>query len=455
MQVRGIKVSLCVMCLGLAAVVGAQSKTLSVLERVQNVDDPELGELIRAAIEKRAEFYRSNREETLELIRKVTVNYTQIKLLDRQIQEVGRKLEGNAGPPEMRYELLLAKTELEAKLAERLAELRGVMGIIPKHPFEEQPLEILNAWICLQPVEQGVFVLEGLKTFQAYWALQRHKSSGLLPDGELLDLVRERLTDRRNLPIRIDIRHTAAMRSSAEDLRAKVISLAREANAQMEVEVRLEPITWVGSGESTFFLRDNTIRTLHAAQVQRPDGRAGRLASGLVEPNDLDQHILWRLMFPGSVPLRFRIEHDEASAELARQTADAIRAVARDVGAAKVVDVAEELVASPPETAFLGRWQAVTKGEIETIHVQPGGVCVLAMSAGSASPRAGANAPGTWFLTTREIIMDVKERSGPNSYVHRGRLDKEGHLVVEKGVIFPQGSFHTASVQLMVFKKVY
>ena len=41
----------------------------------------------------------------------------------------------------------------------------------------------------------------------------------------------------------------------------------------------------------------------------------------------------------------------------------------------------------------------------EITQLQPGGVCVLAISPGTASPRAGAVAPGTWFLITQEIII--------------------------------------------------
>jgi hypothetical protein len=113
------------------------------------------------------------------------------------------------------------------------------------------------------------------------------------------------------------------------------VSLARETNADMGTEVRLEPTTWVGSGESTFFLREGRIRTLYSLPVRRPDGGAKNLASGLVDPNDVEQHILWRLTKPKNVPLTFRIEYDEASAALARQVADKAKAVAKRVGLAE------------------------------------------------------------------------------------------------------------------------
>ena len=73
----------------------------SVLDRVQRVDDPELGELIRVAM---AVEGRENldQKQRLELIRKVTLGYAQIKLLDQQIAEVSRKIEAEKGPAEMR-----------------------------------------------------------------------------------------------------------------------------------------------------------------------------------------------------------------------------------------------------------------------------------------------------------------------------------------------------------------
>jgi hypothetical protein len=55
MRTEQIKKLLCVFCLSLPMVLTAaamaQGETPSILERVQKVDDPELGELIRVAIE--------------------------------------------------------------------------------------------------------------------------------------------------------------------------------------------------------------------------------------------------------------------------------------------------------------------------------------------------------------------------------------------------------------------
>jgi hypothetical protein len=435
----------------------AQSNAPSVLDRVQNVDDPELSELIRVAIENQLAIHKLDQIEIMELIRKVTHRYTQIKLFDQQIAEISRRIEASTGPAEMRYELTLAKTELEAKLMTEVADLRELMGIIAKHAFDKKPIQSLSSWVILRVLGQGVYVLDTLPRFQDYWGRARYKSFGLQSRKEALDYVQERLKDPNNLPIRIDLYHMAKMSNTAKDLRGKVVSLIREANCQMEAEVSMKLIKWVGSGQSKFFLRNGTISTLHptATALMRPDGVSKSIATGVVEPNDLDQHILWRLMHPSNVPLKIWIEHDQTSSELARHTTDRVRAIAKDLGISEVVDVERILVEAVPETAFLGRWQATTKSEVQTIDIQPTGVCVFVLSSGSKPIRGGMSVPGRWFLTPKEIFMDIKDSQTQGYYVYRGYLDKEGNLVVEKGIIYARGNFALGAPQPTVFKKVY
>jgi hypothetical protein len=337
-----------------------------------------------------------------------------------------------------------------------VANLRKVMGITPRHPFDKQPMEILNTWFHLHVLDRGVHALDSLKPFEEHWNRWRLKSSGLLSEVEALDFVRERLQNKTNLPIRIDLHYTAAMRRSAEDLRRKIVSLISEADCQMEAEVNLKPITWdVGSGESTFFVREGTITTFYkgAWPKVRPDG--GEIVTGVVEPNDLDQHILWRLTHPGLIPLKYRVEHDEASVEPARQTADRIRAIAQDLGIGELVEVEKILVESVPKAVFLGRWQTTTRGEVQTIDVQSTGECIFVVNRASASTKGGTSIPGRWFLTPKEIFMDIKDQQ-VKGYYYLGHFDKQGNLIVRQGCIYRQGSFHGGGYRrTMVFKKVY
>jgi hypothetical protein len=446
----------------MAAAVTAKSKSPSVLDRVQNESDPELGELIRAAIEREVKLPSSKQKPPLELIRQVTLSYTQIKLFDQQIAEVSRRLEEVSGPAELRYELLMAKTELEAKLMTEVANLRELMGIVPRHAFDKLPIETLSTWVILRVLDEGVYVLESLQPHKEFWARRRYKSSGLQSEKEALEYVREKFMDPNNFPIRVELLYAAGMSFAAKDLHGKVVSLAIEANCQMEADVSLTQIEDVGTGVSMLYIRDGMVSILHKpGPIIRPDGNPGHLGTGVVEPNDVEQHIIWRLLFPENLPLKFHIEYDESSSKLSRHVARMCESVAERLGIEEIVQVERNLVEAVPESDFLGRWQAVTKGEFQTIDIQPTGICVFGKSRGSKS-RGGASVPGRWFMTCKEIFIDIKnidnvEGTGRIQYFYRGNLDKDGNLVVDRGEIHFEGSFGKGWEEdsTVVFKRLY
>jgi len=438
----------------LAAVAAGQDKSPTVLDRVQKVDDPELGELIRAAMASREKL---SPEERLQIVREVTLSYSQIKLLDRQIEEVSRKLEAAGGPVEMRYELLLARTELETKLMMELATLREAMGIVPRFPFEQQPIGDLNAWLNLQVPDQWVVVYDALKPFQDYWAMWRHRVVGVLSEKETLDYIRGRLKDRKNLPMRIKINYRSETRSAGERLRDAVFSLAKETGTDMDVEVRLELIEYVSSTtEGLFFCREGRIRTLYGAPMARPDGGPQLFRTGLVDPNDLEQHVLWRLSYPGNVPIRLRVDYDQASASMAKQVVEAIKTKAQDLGLGDLVKVAAVPVDPVPETAFMGRWEALGKGYFQAMDIQPEGVCQITMGDGTERIQAGASVKGTWMPTSKEILVDIGD--GPRGrwgcFLYLASINQKGNLVVDRTEIYNQGYFNVHDAGRMIFQKM-
>jgi len=463
METGWMKKSLCLACLGLSMVVTAvgtgqtavgagQSGTASILNRVQQEDDPELAELFRIAVTNRKNV---SEQERLDIVRKVTQTYAQIKLLDQQIEQVAQKIKAKAGPAEMQSELLLTKAELESKRTTELANLREVMGVVPRFPLEGQPVPSLNAWVYLRPIDERVLVFDTLKPFSDYWAMARYKVVGLLSERETLDYIRGRLQDRDSLPLRVNIRHKSETSSAGVRLRDAILSLARETNAQMRTEVRLEQMSAVGAGESPFFLRECKIRTLLTAAVRRPDGGPKLLTSELVDPNEVEQHILWRLTMPNNVPLTFRIEYDEISSKLAKQVADTAKAVAKRLGLTELVSVAGALVEPVPETAFLGRWQAITGDVFRAIDIHPGEVCQVTMGGGSDAIKAGTSIKGTWLPTTKEVIIDVRDMvKDKANYVYRAYVNTEGNLVVERGEIYSQGCFSLKSLSPTILRKV-
>lgn len=454
---------LCVLCLVLpviwAAVAAAQSDVGSVMNRVQREEDPELGDLIRLAMENR----KIKKEEAFEVVRKVTQSYAQIKLLDQQIAEVARKAEA-AKLAEMRGELLLARAELEAKQIVEVANLREMVGILPQLPLAAQPIEALKGHVSVQLIGERVYVLEGQPEgqppFPEWWARQRWNPVGFLPEKEALEYVRKRLQDRESLPMLFQIYYDSETESQSRALRNKMISVAKETHSQMETEMRLARIVFTGSGKSTFYLREGKITTFYTHEMPRPDGGPEPLVTGLVNPKDIEQHVLWRLTMPKNVPLTFRIEHDHASAVLAKQVADTARAVVKRLGVGELAGVEEVLVEPVPEKAFLGRWAGAARGDIQAVEVQPAGVGQVTMGdrfGRDTTPgaiKAHTSVSGTWLLTTSEIMIDIKDKSewGPD-HIYRGYLDEEGNLVLDRGIIYPQGSWHDAGGPLMVLKK--
>jgi hypothetical protein len=452
MQAKWIRNSLYLLCLSLATVVAGQSETSSVFQRVQRIDDPQLGELIRVVLDNHAD---SNQKEKLELMRKVTVSYAQIRLFDQQITEISRKLGSTPGPADVRYELAMARTELESKLMTELTNLREVMGVMPKFPFDKQPPETLHTWLRLNPIEGGhVYVLDTRKPIIEYWAYSRFESLGLMPQQKVLDLIRERLKDPNSLPAKLEILWT---NKEAEDLRDKTLELVREMGIATKTEVSLGKNDFIGSGEAPFFVRQGKITTLYPVPVVRPDGAPDKaLATGPVEPQDLDQHILWRITYQWNLPFTFRIEHDRESADLAQRIASQIQTIAARLGVSDLVGVQSVLVELVPKQAFLGRWKALGKGEIQAIDIQPEGVCSLTWSQDAKSKRAGTTVTYPWTITTKEIIIDPSEDSKANWiwYTYRAYINADGNLAVEKGDIYPQGTFYRAGDSTMVFEKV-
>jgi hypothetical protein len=152
-----------------------------------------------------------------------------------------------------------------------------------------------------------------------------------------------------------------------------------------------------------------------------------------------------------------RIEYDEASANLAKQVADKVRATAKRLDCTELVEVAGPLVEPVPDTLFLGRWEAISTGEIKAIEVQPKGICLLTTREGSQAIKPGVTESCPWVPITQEVIFSVEKNQiikTPFLEVYRGRVNAEGDLVVDRVGIYPQGSIHPRDSAPMVFKKV-
>jgi hypothetical protein len=179
MRMGWMKKSLCPACLSLLVVFSAvgtaqtaagtdQRSAGSIVDRVKREDDPELSELIRIALANRQ---KPTEKERLDIVRKVTQSYAQIRLFDQQIEQLNRKIETTTGPAEIRSEFVLAQAELVSKRSMEMANLREIMGIVPRFPFDKQPARDLNTWLSLQVLDQRVVVYDGLKPSKGRWTI--------------------------------------------------------------------------------------------------------------------------------------------------------------------------------------------------------------------------------------------------------------------------------------------
>ena len=142
--------------------------------------------------------------------------------------------------------------------------------------------------------------------------------------------------------------------------------------------------------------------------------------------------------------------------------ADTAKAVVKRLDIGELVDVKTVRVEPVTETVFLGRWRGATRGDVHEIDVRPKGVCHVTMGdrfGKDKTPgaiKAGITVSGTWLLTTNEIVIDINDKSPHGcDYVYRGYLDEDGNLIVDKGVIYPQGSFRVSGEpRQMILKKV-
>jgi hypothetical protein len=338
MQTSCIRNGLIAFCLVVSPVLVSQSLaengTPSVLSRVQTVDDPELGELLRAALEQ-----PKGVDDQLKTTRAVTESYAKIKLLDRQIEEAQQRIKSVAGPAELRHELVLAAAELESRRVMELANLREVMGIIPKHAFGRTVLWNLKTWLHLDVLDNRVYVLESVPPFSEDQTRMTYRAAGMMSPEGALDYIAQWVKDSQALPIRVDIHRMAQGISLSEQLKDRIVELIRKANLEMQAEVHL--VQRVQPDRQTFTLevRGGEIREQHWAGG-RARGSTFKGISG-TGATEYAGYIRSLLMTPEYVPATFRVVYTPQSSEAAKQCATGIEEAAKSLGIQEFVEVVQ------------------------------------------------------------------------------------------------------------------
>lgn len=287
MKIKFKKITLAICCLTLLLPaltnIAVAEKQQSILDRVQTVDDHELGQLIGIAIANLPESKAANRKISTSIdyserqklkfelrqaeeaarskaIRRVTEVYSQIKLLDTQIVQIDLKIKSLQKTEMIRTELELAKADLNAKRAMKLAELREILNIVPKHAFGRKPVHTLNSWITLDVIDESVYVFDGSKPYRRGITLpDSYKPIKLTsPDGAIKYL-KGLIKKPDNFPLRVDIARDVTGSKLSQQLHKKIIQLITDTNMQLEAEVHLEEKIRSGKSGIGWYLWDGKI----------------------------------------------------------------------------------------------------------------------------------------------------------------------------------------------------
>jgi hypothetical protein len=329
----------------------------SILSRVQTIEDPELGELIRVALENLPEtadpaLYIPNSEEydaaemaRLKTVRLVTEAYVHIKLLDSQIEQSDVRFGSSNLPEALAREFILAKAELESQRATKLAELREIMHIIPRHALGRKPVKYLNGWLRLDVIGDFVLVFTCAKPFIENEFGVRHVFVKLMSRKEARKYASDYVLEHGHRPVRVDILRNAAGMEFSEELEKELVRTVKRAKLELDAEVHLSEDVH-RTGESHLYVRRGklglqTVERDRRLAYDHPKGGGG--VRSPMDAEKFDKYILDLLVGgPGRLPMKFVINYDEQGKDLALKAARTIEDAAKKFGVDKLVDVARE-----------------------------------------------------------------------------------------------------------------
>jgi hypothetical protein len=413
MQTKVPGMLLILLCAGsffLIPSVWAQQQTPSVLSRVQTVEDPELGDLIRVAVENHQRTHDNPAQnvspQELEIVQKVTESYARIKLLDEQIEQTARKIKGG-GSAEVLQEMTLAKAELESKRTTELGKLREVMGVIPAHAFGRRPTDELKTWLHLDVAGDRVVVTEDAASGKS------STLAGVMTKSAGIEYIARQLKGENRLPIRIDIHRTADGVSLSEQLESEVIQLVKKSNVQMQAEVHLDEAIQVRHVHGLFVQDRRVWTSLNQQQGKRS------YVTGLIEPNDLTGTVERWIVGPRKVPATILINYWRGEEEAAAQVSQSVTETTRRLGLSAFVDIKRMLLPPDPVELYLGRWEAAGEGDITALDVRENGNVVMSQRTTSMAV--------SWSLRDRTLVVNTGSR------LYQGELDSQGRLVITSG----------------------
>lgn len=332
----------------IATVAPAQERAGSVLSRLQTVEDPELGELIRVAIENYGRVYNlsADSDKELEITREVTEAYARITLLDRQIEQTEFRYRNSTSP--VRDEMMLAMAELESKRTMELANLREVMRITPAIAFGRRPESQLRGWYILDIIDANTFFVH---TRRRLGGRKIPPFAGRMTSSMVFDQVSDWLDDASSLPIRVDITRSPDTADLAETMESRIIDMIRQANLQMQAEVHLESVYNRSSRLRFIVLRDQIGTNVRSGEGL-PELRGTIDPNGVIER--VDQLVSLSLRLPATVDLIVY----EGSEPLGDRLVAMIDQEIRRLGIADLVDIHRTVRPQDPRWQYVGQWES-------------------------------------------------------------------------------------------------
>jgi len=367
-NLKNKSVAVCCMIILLAGLTDAAigEGQQSILNRILTVEDPELGQLIRIAIEnspevKKLDDYRLGRlrmtpeeyqtlADTVEaerpkIVRSVTEIYAQIKLLDAQLEQLERKVLSSRATESVLTELLLAKADLEAKRTTELAKLREVMNVVPEHAFSRIPVKDLKCWLVLEAFDDNtVHVFKksprGFEERERFTHYRDVESVKIMPQSEVISYLRSFLRSEENRPVRIAICRNDAGLKSSEKLYKQIVEMAEREKLQMQVDVYLDPRVQTGKQLSAY---------LRQGQIYWDKRILERKIQGEGEQDFYEEDMPRFFNTPNHLPLKLTINFDEESKDMTLRMEKAVKEAAKKKGVEHLVEIIQEQ-ADPSET---------------------------------------------------------------------------------------------------------
>jgi hypothetical protein len=232
--------------------------------------------------------------------------------------------------------MILARAELETKRTTRLAELREIMNILPKHAFGRKPVTDLKSWFVLDVLDDYVYVIKCLKPYyptdSQHGRYSKIDPVKCMPEEDAIRYVHELIKKQDQLPLRVDIHSNVAGSKLSKQIRERIIKMVTNENMQLEVEVYLDEKARTRVYKQDWFLKDGKIYLyLSTLKRNRPENIRGSFE------DEVSEHLKYKVS--GSLPVKYKIEYDAEGKDLAFRANEALKETAKKYGITQFVEI--------------------------------------------------------------------------------------------------------------------